>query len=242
MPPLITQLKGSDCITQAENRKATQAPPLLLCLRAVPWVKARASRAGPQETKPQSTAAESTSPAIFVPSHSSPPAPSGDGTLQARVALPHPLDVKTKRCVTRDRGDCLVLPIHLGHFNTTGVKVWAVCAYMRVSVFVCLCLFAEEHASKHVPRPGSVQRVCMPETVTNITSTQKTRQVDPHPPHPREHRLAPQFPDERDNAPRVLSAFLKHSKLRLQAAMRRPWCRGGRSRGPELCHSMDMQR
>lgn len=64
MPPLITQLKGSDCITQAENRKATQAPPLHLCLRAVPWVKARASRAGSQETKPQSTAAESKAPAI----------------------------------------------------------------------------------------------------------------------------------------------------------------------------------
>lgn len=69
-----------------------------------------------------------------------------------------------------------------------------VCVCVCVCLAVCLlaCLPAEEHASNHVPRPGSeCARVCMPEAGTKVTSTQKTRQVDPHSPHPREHRLAP---------------------------------------------------
>lgn len=38
------------------------------------------------------------------------------------------------------------------------------------------------------------------------------------PTHPKEHRLASQSPDERDNAPGDLSASLKHSRLRSRAA------------------------
>lgn len=62
----------------------------------------------------------------------------------------------------------------------------------------------------------------MPVTGTKVTIAQKARQADP-PTHPREHRLASQSP-ERDNALGLLSAFLKHSRLRLEAAaMEQGW-------------------
>lgn len=82
----------------------------------------------------------------------------------------------------------------------------------------------------------------MSEAGPKVTSTQKIRQDDPHLAHPREHRLAPQFPNERENAPGVLSAFLRHSKLRLQAAYEAAMVQGWEEQGPEPCHSMDMQR